>query len=139
MPLSTIRFLVLDMVERHGPMHGYEMVRAAARESLALWIDYTAPAMYSATKRLVSEGLLEVIRVERAGRYPPRQIFQITQDGHAALRNLRRDALDDVKAPPSDPFDYALTHLHEHELADLAGVISVSNNASTCGRRREHG
>lgn len=105
-------------------MHGHQLRLLAEQEHVALWTDITVGGLYGAIKRLAAENLIEQVRVEHAGSYPPRQIWSITHAGQDALITLRQRALSEIVLKP-DPFDLAMTRLDPHHLNELPGVIAA--------------
>lgn len=100
-------------------MHGYKLKSQAERERVGQWTDISVGSIYGALKRLVTEGLIEIVRTERDGRRPDRQVFAITDAGRAALVSLRVEGSREVVVR-ADPFDLAftrpdLTRLDEQE------------------------
>jgi DNA-binding PadR family transcriptional regulator len=122
--VSSIRLFILTSYAEHGEMHGHQVRLQAEQEHLHLWTDISVGSVYGAIKRLAAEGLLEVVRLERAGNLPERQIYAITDTGRAALARLRREGLSTIWLKP-DPFDLALTRLDPDELDTLAGAIQT--------------
>jgi DNA-binding PadR family transcriptional regulator len=122
--VSSIRIFILGSLEQRGPMHGHQLRLLAEQEHVTLWTDITVGGLYGALKRLAAEDLIEQVRVEHAGSYPPRQIWSITDAGREALGSLRLRALSEIVIKP-DPFDLAMTRLDPHHLADLAVTIAA--------------
>jgi DNA-binding PadR family transcriptional regulator len=122
--VSSIRIFLLAALEERGPMHGHSLRLLAEEEHVALWTDITVGSMYGALKRLAAEGLIEEIRVERAGAYPQRQVWMITDAGREALGALRLRGLRDIVIKP-DPFDVAITRLDSNHLVDLPAIIAA--------------
>ncbi len=121
--MSSIRLFILTSYAEHGEMHGHQVRLQAEHEHLPLWTDISVGSVYGAIKRLAAEGLLQVVRTERAGNLPERQIYAITQTGRTALSALRREGLSSIWLKP-DPFDLALTRLDQDELGNLPGIIA---------------
>jgi DNA-binding PadR family transcriptional regulator len=105
-------------------MHGHQLRLLAEEEHVALWTDITVGGLYGAIKRLAAEELIEEIRVERAGGYPQRQVWAITDLGREALGGLRLRALREIVVRP-DPFDLAMTRLDPDHLDDLPATIAA--------------
>jgi DNA-binding PadR family transcriptional regulator len=122
--VSSIRIFILGSLEQRGPMHGHQLRLLAEQEHLAMWTDITVGGLYGALKRLATENLIEQVRVEQAGAYPPRQIWSITEAGREALSSLRLRALSDIVVKP-DPFDLAMTRLDKDHLMDLPVTIAA--------------
>lgn len=104
-------------------MHGHRLRLTAERYQVHLWTDITVGAVYGAMKRLASEGLLREAGREREGNRPVRQLYEITEEGHAALTALRREGLCSIEFK-FDPFDLALTRLDPETLDVLPSVLS---------------
>src|SRR3954471_17939403 len=108
--MSSIRLFILSSFAELGPMHGHRLRLVAEQNHVHLWTDITVGAVYGAMKRLAAEGLLREAGQEREGNRPTRQLYEITEEGLAALASLRRAGLSDVWFK-YDPFDLALTRL----------------------------
>lgn len=120
--MSSIRLFILDTFARNGEMHGHKVRLQAEQEHLHLWTDVSVGSLYQAIKRLLSEGLLAEVRVEREGNLPERQVYGITGQGRR-LGELQSQGLAHIWMKP-DPFDLALTHLDPEKLDDLHAVIA---------------
>lgn len=105
-------------------MHGHQLRLLAEQEHVTLWTDITVGALYGALKRLAAENLIEQLRVEHAGAYPPRQVWSITDAGREALGSLRLQALSAIVIKP-DPFDLAMTRLDPDHLDDLPATVAA--------------
>jgi DNA-binding PadR family transcriptional regulator len=122
--VSSIRIFILGSLERRGPMHGHQLRLLAEQEHVTLWTDITVGALYGALKRLAAEDLIEQLRVEHSGAYPPRQIWSITHAGREALSGLRLRALSEIVIKP-DPFDLAMTRLDPDHLENLPATVAA--------------
>jgi DNA-binding PadR family transcriptional regulator len=120
--MSSIRLFVLGSLAERGEMHGHAMKLLAEEEHIDNWADVAASAIYGVIKRLASEGLIAVTRTEREGNYPERQVYDITDDGRAALDRFRREGLEELVMRP-DPVDLALARLDPDKLDELPAVI----------------
>ena len=105
-------------------MHGHQLRLLAEEEHVGLWTDITVGGLYGAIKRLAAEDLIEEIRVERAGAYPQRQVWAITDAGREALGALRLRALREIVIKP-DPFDLGITRLYSDHLDDLSTIVAA--------------
>lgn len=103
-------------------MHGHALRLLAEEEHIDQWADFTAGGIYGAIKRLAADELVEVLRVERDGNYPERQVYDITAAGHASLREIRREALETIVMRP-DPVDLALARLDDDSLDNLRETL----------------
>ncbi|NQX26401.1 PadR family transcriptional regulator [Microbacteriaceae bacterium VKM Ac-2854] len=121
--MSSIRLFILDSFERHGEMHGHQLRQLAEQEHVHLWTDVSVGSLYGAIKRLVTEGLLTIVRTEREGNFPERQVYAITADGRARLDRIRALELSTISFRP-DPFDLAISRLDREKLDELPGVLA---------------
>jgi DNA-binding PadR family transcriptional regulator len=122
--MSSIRLFILGSLEQHGPMHGHQLRLLAEEEHVDTWTDISVGSLYGAIKRLGAEGLIEELRTEREGAYPPRQVWGITYQGRVAAGVIRMAALREIVIKP-DPFDLALTRLDPDHLDDLPAMIEA--------------
>jgi DNA-binding PadR family transcriptional regulator len=122
--VSSIRIFILGALDERGAMHGHQLRLLAEQEHVALWTDITVGALYGAIKRLAAEELIEEVRVERAGAYPQRQVWAITDAGREALGGLRLHGLREIVLKP-DPFDLAMTRLDPDHLDDLPTIVDA--------------
>jgi DNA-binding PadR family transcriptional regulator len=122
--MSSIRLFILGSLEQHGPMHGHQLRLLAEEEHVDTWTDISVGSLYGAIKRLAAEGLIEELRTEREGSYPPRQVWGITHQGRVAAGVIRMAALREIVIKP-DPFDLALTRLDPDHLDDLPAMIEA--------------
>ena len=121
--MSSIRLFILSSFAEHGPMHGHRLRLLAERYRVHLWTDITVGAVYGAMKRLAAEGLLREGEREREGNRPTRQLYEITDEGQAALATLRREGLREVWFK-FDPLDLALTLMDAEVRADLPALLT---------------
>jgi DNA-binding PadR family transcriptional regulator len=122
--VSSIRIFILAALQKRGPMHGHQLRLLAEEEHVGLWTDITVGGLYGAIKRLAAEDLIEEIRIERAGAYPQRQVWAVTDAGRETVGALRLRALREIVIKP-DPFDLAITRLHADHLDDLPTIIAA--------------
>ncbi len=120
--MSSIRLFVLGSFAEHGPMHGHALRLVAEQEHIDRWADVAGSAIYGALKRLAAEGLLREVRVEREGNYPERQVYDITDEGRAALDELRLEAIREVVIRP-DPVDLGLARVGPDLAARLPELL----------------
>src|SRR5437763_8271420 len=115
MAVGDARLFALSALARGGPMHGYQIRRAAQLNRTELWTDVKPGSLYSVLSRMTLEGLVEVVRTEKVGNSPERTVYAITERGRQELAALRTAALNAVRLLP-DPVDLALQYT-----ADLTG------------------
>jgi DNA-binding PadR family transcriptional regulator len=134
--MSSIRLFVLDALARRGDMHGHQLRLLAEEEHVHLWTDISVGALYGALKRLTTEGLLAEVRTERAGGYPERQVYGITDAGRVALAGLQRAALELALSRP-DP--ERLDELADALAARLAALHRrLAEERARAARARPH-
>ena len=121
--MSSIRLFILSSFAEHGPMHGHRLRLLAERYRVHLWTDISVGAVYGAMKRLAAEGLLREGEREREGNRPTRQLYEITDEGQAALATLRREGLRDVWFK-FDPLDLALTRMDAEVRGELPLLLA---------------
>lgn len=122
--MSSIRLFILGSLAERGPMHGHQLRLLAEQEHVHLWTDISVGAVYGAMKRLAAEGLIDVVRVEREGNYPERQVYEVSPTGRQALSALRLEGLRTIVIKP-DPFDLAMTRLDPDRLGELPRMIDA--------------
>ena len=120
--MSSVRLYILGALAVEGPMHGHQLRLLAEKEHIHYWTDISVGSLYGVIKRLVSEGLIAELRVEREGNYPERQVYEISPTGRTALAVLRQDGLDTVVFRP-DPFDLAMSRLDPDRLDTVADSL----------------
>ncbi|RYG31336.1 PadR family transcriptional regulator [bacterium] len=121
--MSSIRLFILSSFADFGPMHGHRLRLEAERKHVDLWTDISVGAVYGAMNRLAVEGLLRESGREQEGNRPPRQLYEITEEGRQALARLRQEGLTEIRSKP-DPFDLALTRLDPARLDELRPVLT---------------
>lgn len=122
--MSSIRLFVLGSLADRGAMHGHGLRLLAEQEHIDEWTDFTVGAVYGVLKRLATEGLIEVVRTEREGNYPERQVYDVTASGARALDDLRLAGLEVFELHP-DSFDLALSRLDPDRLEELESIIAT--------------
>src|SRR5262247_153836 len=80
--------LLLAALARTGPAHGYAIITALRTDSEGAF-DLAEGTVYPALHRLERDGLIRSSWSELAPRR--RRVYELTQDGHAALAVRRRE------------------------------------------------
>jgi DNA-binding PadR family transcriptional regulator len=124
MAVNSTRLFALSALARGGPMHGYQIRRAAKVDRTELWTDVKPGSLYGALHRMAGEGLVEVVRTEREGNPPERTVYAITTAGRAELTAQRDAALRDVRLRP-DPVDLALQYTPDLAEEELTAAIAA--------------
>lgn len=126
--MNSARLFTLSALARGGPMHGYQIRRAAQQDRTELWTDIKPGSLYGVLHRMEREGLVEVVRTEREGNPPERTVYAITDLGLAELAAQRDAALREVRVLP-DPVDLALLYTPDLSTEHLLGVIGARRQA----------
>nr|ASA49561.1 PadR regulatory protein [Actinoallomurus sp.] len=113
---------VLGILAKGGPMHGHQIRRTAQIDRMDLWSAVKPGSLYGALHRMVSEGVIEVVRTEQEGNFPARTVYGITETGRAELNAQRDEALRTVRMLP-DPVDLALQHTYDLPEEQLRAAI----------------
>ena len=119
-----MRMFVLDMFERHGKMHGYQVRSLAEKEHAGLWIDLSGGSFYQLLKRLAADKFLSMIRTEKDVGFPERQIYEITDRGRQLLYAIVYDSLNKIDIK-HDAFDFAMSMSHQKTTHELEEIISI--------------
>jgi DNA-binding PadR family transcriptional regulator len=114
---------ILGSLARGGPMHGHQIRRGAQTDRTELWTDIKVGSLYAALNRMAAEGVIRVVRTERAGNLPARTVYEITADGHQELSALRDATLRDTRLRP-DPVDLAFHYSQDMAEEDLLAVVA---------------
>lgn len=93
----------------YAPMHGYEIRREIEARRMERWADVGYGSIYGRLRRLVDEGLVEIVRTERANNRPSRTVYGITDLGRQALVEALGTALA-VPEFPAVTVDLALSY-----------------------------
>jgi len=86
---------VLGLLAMAGERSGYELARLAEGGIAYLWTP-SRSQIYKVLPRLVAAGFARMREVEQRGR-PDKALYQLTPEGHAALRSW----LEDVEEEPA--------------------------------------
>lgn len=117
----TPRLLILGLLQRLGPMHGYEIQRTLRDQGTSAWADVLPGSIYHALKQMARERLVMLRTVQHQG-HRVRGVYAITADGRTALRRLVREALAEL--PRSFPAAlYAALSFLDDLPRDEAGAL----------------
>jgi len=86
-PISLVRLYVLGLLEK-GDRHGYEIVATAERWAIHRWAGISIGSIYHTLRSLTKAGYASILKVEREGNRPERQVFSITDRGREECHRL---------------------------------------------------
>jgi DNA-binding PadR family transcriptional regulator len=118
----SVQLVILGLLSEQ-PRHGYELRQEVERRLYATYINLSGGSLYYNLGQLERAGYVEKAWVEQKGRYPTRQVYQITPAGKDYLQaELRRLLFDtDAREKVFDPLNAALAFgyfLNEGDLRD---------------------
>lgn len=109
----SVQLVILGLLSE-TPRHGYELRQEVERRLYATYINLSGGSLYYNLGQLARAGYVEKARVEQKGRYPTRQVYQITVAGKEYLRTELRRLLFDAEGREKvfDPINTALAFCH---------------------------
>lgn len=114
--------MVLGLLARHGPQHGYQLRRLIELQNIDRFANVQLGSIYGTLKRLTTEALVEARATEdAAGRGPARAIHAITEAGREQLEALLAHSMVVVEQPER-PVDLAL---HLSSLLPIETVVEL--------------
>jgi len=81
----SVQLVILGLLSEKAS-HGYELRQEVERRLYASYINLSGGSLYYNLGQLERAGYVEKTRVEQKGRYPARQVYQITLDGRSYLQ-----------------------------------------------------
>lgn len=105
----SVQLVILGLLSEK-PCHGYELRQEVERRLYATYINLSGGSLYYNLDQLERAGYVEKAWVEQKGRYPARQVYQITPAGKGYLRAELRRLLFDTEGREKlfDPLNAAL-------------------------------
>ncbi|WP_194813689.1 PadR family transcriptional regulator [Nocardia sp. XZ_19_385] len=94
--MAAVRLLVLGVIRRQQPTHGYAVRRELLSWRAETWTNAKPGSIYHALKQLTAEGKLETLGTESSAEGPGRTLYELTPDGEAEFRKLMDIALVSV-------------------------------------------
>ena len=91
--MSAVRLLVLGVIRRQQPTHGYAVRRELLSWRAETWTNVKPGSIYHAIKQLAAEGKLDTIGTEDSAEGPGRTLYQVTEAGEVEFRRLMDIAL----------------------------------------------
>ena len=109
----SVQLVILGLLSEK-PSHGYELRQEVERRLYASYINLSGGSLYYNLGQLERAGYVEKTRVEQKGRYPARQVYQITPGGKEYLQAELRRLLFNTEERDKvfDPLNTALAFGH---------------------------
>jgi DNA-binding PadR family transcriptional regulator len=109
----SVQLVILGLLSEK-PCHGYELRQEVERRLYATYINLSGGSLYYNLGQLERAGYVEKAWAEQKGRYPTRQIYQLTPAGRDYLQTELRRLLFDAEAREKlfDPLNTALAFGH---------------------------
>jgi DNA-binding PadR family transcriptional regulator len=102
--------MILGLVSRMQPVHGYDVRRELLSWSADEWANVAPGSIYHALKKLAEEDMLAEVATEQVGTRPARTTYRITPKGEAEFQELLRRYWWELDQP-IDPFLSAMGFL----------------------------
>lgn len=109
----SVQLVILGLLSEK-PSHGYELRQEVERRLYATYINLSGGSLYYNLRQLERSGYVEKAWAEQKGRYPKRQVYQITPAGKQYLgTELRRLFIDtESREKVFAPLNTALAFSH---------------------------
>ncbi|MEU8897429.1 PadR family transcriptional regulator [Nocardia sp. NPDC048505] len=120
--MSAVRLLVLGVVRRHQPTHGYAVRRELLSWRAETWTNVKPGSIYHALKQLHAEGKLATAGTESSAEGPGRTRYEVTAAGEAEFRRL---------------MDLALVSIDMEELGAAIAFMDALPRAHVLAKLRE--
>lgn len=122
----SVQLVILGLLSEK-PCHGYELRQEVERRLYATYINLSGGSLYYNLGQLERAGYVEKAWAEQKGRYPTRQVYQITLAGKTYLREELRRLLFDTEGREKifDPLNAALAFGHFIGKDELREAITV--------------
>ena len=122
----SVQLVILGILSEQ-PRHGYELRQEVERRLYATFINLSGGSLYYNLGQLERAGYVEKAWIEQKGRYPTRQVYQITLTGREYLKTeLRRLLLDtDAREKVFDPLNAALAFWQPGDVSELREALVI--------------
>ena len=122
----SVQLVILGLLSEQ-PRHGYELRQEVERRLYATYINLSGGSLYYNLGQLERAGYVKKARVEQMGRYPTRQVYQITSAGKEYLKTeLRRLLVDtDAREKVFDPLNAALAFWQPEDVEGLREALAM--------------
>jgi len=122
----SVQLVILGLLSEK-PRYGYELRQEVERRLYATFINLSGGSLYYNLGQLERAGYVEKAWSEQKGRYPARQVYQITPAGEAYLHTELRRLLFDTEAREKlfDPLNAALAFYRQTDTKELREALRV--------------
>jgi DNA-binding PadR family transcriptional regulator len=98
--MNLTRLVCLGLLAERGPRHGHQLRRDVEIFKAEEWAGVGVGSLHRELRQMAAEGLIEAVRTEQVGRWPPRTIYQITAEGRRELAVLCEHAIGEIQEAP---------------------------------------
>lgn len=122
----SVPLVILGLLSEQ-PRHGYELRQEVERRLYATYINLSGGSLYYNLGQLERAGYIKRAWVEQKGRYPARQVYQITPAGKEYLQAELRRLLFDTEGREKlfDPLNAALAFGHFISRDELRAALAT--------------
>jgi DNA-binding PadR family transcriptional regulator len=122
----SVQLVILGLLAEK-PRHGYELRQEVERRLYATYINLSGGSLYYNLGQLERSGHVEKAWAEQKGRYPTRQVYQITPAGTEYLQAEVRRLLFDTEARDKlfDPLNAALAFGYTMDSSELREALTT--------------
>ena len=90
--MNITKLLILGALEQLGQGSGYDVMQDLQRKMVHKWIDVKTGSIYYTINQLEKEGAIQEIERVQEGKYPPKAIYQVTDEGRKLFDTLQEKA-----------------------------------------------
>jgi len=120
--MSATRLLILGVLLRRPPIHGYDVRRELEMWGAEQWANIAYGSIYSALNKMAEEGLVEAVSTGENSKHVARTEYAITEKGRQEYELLLRSFWWEFK-PAIDPFQVALTFMDSLPRDELLAAL----------------
>ena len=122
----SVPLVILGLLSER-PRHGYELRQEVERRLYATYINLSGGSLYYNLSQLERAGHVEKAWAEQKGRYPTRQVYQLTPAGREYLSTELRRLLFDTEHREKlfDPINTALAFGHFIDPPELRKALAT--------------
>ena len=90
--MNASKLIVLGALDEVGRASGYDIDRFLQQKMIDRWTDIKRASIYHALKSLSASGAINQVEVVKAGAYPEKTLYEITDAGRSQFDALQREA-----------------------------------------------